>query len=295
MRGLGLWAADNKSLFLVTEDAVSKRSNKLFRHALGSASFDQIAEDKDELFDLAAGKTRDKKFVLLGSYSKDTTEISYLRADHPEDKFTVLAPRQKGHRYYVDHRGNLFYIRTNKYGRNFAIITAPDDEPSVKNWKVFIPHRDDVTIDDASLYGDFGVVVEHAKALTNVRIYNFQTQQWAVIPFPEPIYSVFPGGTPDFDSKTIRYSYQSFVTPSSVFDFDVASGKSTLLKQQEVLGAYDPKQYVSERQWATARDGTKVPISIVYKNELYCVHSSTRRRCRHLGRWLGSRIRRSDR
>src|SRR5579862_2433039 len=125
-----VWASDNKTLFLVTEDAVSKRSNKLFRHALGSASFDQIAEDKDELFDLGVGKTRDKKFILMGSYSMDTTEISYLRADHPGDKFTVLAPRQSLHRYYVDHRGNLFYIRTNRYGRNFAVVTAPDNDPS---------------------------------------------------------------------------------------------------------------------------------------------------------------------
>jgi oligopeptidase B len=260
-----VWAGDNKTLFLVTEDAVSKRSNKLLRHALGSASFDQILEEHDELFDLGAGKTLDKNFIVVGSYSKETTEISYLRADHPEGKFTIMAPRQNGHRYYVDHRGNLFYVRTNKYGRNFAIVTVPDNDPIVKNWKIFIPHREDVTIVGASMYKDFGVVVEQANALTNVRVYSFQTQTWAAIPFPEPIYSAFPGGTPDFDSKTIRYTYQSFVTPSSVFDYDVASGKSALLKQQDVLGGYDPKQYVSERQWATARDGTKVPISIVYK------------------------------
>jgi oligopeptidase B len=191
--------------------------------------------------------------------------MSYLSADRPGDKFTVLETRQNGHRYYVDHRANLFYIRTNKNGRNFAVVTAPDGNPNVKSWKVFIPHRDDVTITDASLYKNFAVVVEQAKALTNIRIYDFQTQQWAAVPFPEPIYSVFPGGTPDFDSTTVRYSYQSFVTPNSVFDYDVASRRSTLLKQQEVLGGYDAKQYVSERQWATARDGTKVPVSIVYR------------------------------
>src|SRR5581483_5397109 len=156
----------------------------------------------------------------------------------------------------------------NKYGRNFAVVTAPDNDPGVKNWRVVIPHRDNVTLDDLDLYRDFSVVVEQAKALTNIRIYDVQTQHSALIPFPEPIYSVFPGGTPDFDSKTIRYMYQSFVTPSSVFDYDVASGKSTLLKQQEVLGGYDPKQYVSEREWAVARDGAKVPISIVYKKGL---------------------------
>jgi oligopeptidase B len=260
-----VWAADNKTLFIVTEDAVTKRSDKLWRHVLGSKTFEPLAEEKDVLFDMGVGKSRDKKFIFLGSYSKDASEQSYLRADRPDDKFTVVAPREPMHRYYLDHRENLFYIRTNKYGHNFAVATAPDNDPSLKNWKPIVPHRDDVMIEDIDLYKDFGVVVEQSNALTNIRIYNFQTSQWSSIAFPEPIYSVFPGGTPDFDSKTIRYSYQSFVTPNSVFDYDAASGKSTLLKQQDVLGGYDPKQYVSERQWAIARDGTKVPISLVYK------------------------------
>ena len=260
------WAADNKTLFIVTEDAVTKRSDKLWRHVLGSKTFAPLAEEKDVLFDMDIGKSRDKKFIFLGSYSKDTTEQSYLRADRPDDKFTVVVPREPMHRYYLDHRENLFYIRTNKYGHNFAVATAPDRDPSLKNWRLIVPHRDNVLIEGIDLYKDFHVVVEQSNALTNIRIYTFQTSQWSSIAFPEPIYSVFPGGTPDFDSKTIRYSYQSFVTPNSVFDYDVASGKSTLLKQQDVLGGYDPKQYVSERQWATASDGTKVPISLVYKN-----------------------------
>jgi oligopeptidase B len=259
------WAADNKTLFFVTEDAVTKRSDKLWRHVLGVAKIEEIYNDKDELYDIGIGKTRDLKYLVLDSEAKDTTEMRTLRADRPADKFAVFLPREKGHRDYLDHREGLFYIRTNRYGRNFAVMTAPDSDPALKNWKVFIAHRDNVRIQDIDLFKDFAVSVEKGDALDHLRIYDFKTAAWKEIAYPEPVYSVFPGGTPDFLSHTYRYNYQSFLTPPSVFDYDVMTGKSTLLKQQEVLGGYDPKQYASERLWATARDGVKVPVSIVYK------------------------------
>ncbi len=259
------WAADNRTLFLVTEDAVTKRSDTFWRHALGSPKFDQIYQEKDELFDIGVGKTRDLKYLALQVESKDTAEVRYLRSDRPADAFTVLLPREKGHRYYLDHREGLFYIRTNKPGHNFAVVTAPEGDPSPRNWKTFIPHRENVRLQDIDLFQDFAVSVEKSDALNHLRIYDFQSRKWSAIEFPEPVYSVFPASTPEYESNTYRYNYQSFITPSSVFDYDVRSGKSTLLKQQEVLGGYDPKQYASERLWATARDGVKVPISIVYR------------------------------
>jgi oligopeptidase B len=259
------WAADNKTLFLVIEDAVTKRSDKLWRHVLGSAKFEEIYNDKDELYDIEIAKTRDRQYLFLQSEAKDTSETRYLRADRPAGDFTVFLPREKGHRYYLDHREGLFYIRTNRSGRNFAVMTAPVDSPAPKSWKVFVAHRDNVRIQDIDLFKDFAVSVERGDALDHLRIYNFKTGAWKEIAYPEPVYSVFPGGTPDYESRTYRYNYQSFLTPSSVFDYDATTGKSTLLKQQEVLGGYDPKQYASERLWATARDGVKVPISIVYK------------------------------
>jgi oligopeptidase B len=262
------WAADNKTLFLCTEDAVTKRSDKLWRHVLGAAKFEELYDDKDELYEIEVGKTRDQKYVILQSEAKDTSEARYLRADRPADHFAVFLPRVKGHRYYVDHREGLFYIRTNKSGRNFAVMTAPVNDPAPKNWKVFIAHRDDMRIQDIELFRDFAVSVEKGGALDHLRIHDFKSGAWKEIAYPEPVYSVFPGGTPDYESQTYRYSYQSFLTPPSVFDYDVATGKSTLRKQQEVLGGYDPKQYVSERLWATARDGVKVPVSIVYKKGL---------------------------
>jgi oligopeptidase B len=259
-----VWAADNRTLFLTTEDAVTKRTDKLWRHALGAA-FDPIYDEKDELYDIRVEKTRDKKYIFLAIDSKDTNEFRSLRADRPQDSFAVFLQREKKHRYYVDHRENLFYIRTNKPGRNFAIMTAPESDPAPKNWKVFIPQQDDVLLEHLDLFKDFAVAVERSQAVDHLRVYDFHSAKWTAIPFPEPVYAASPGGTPEFDSKTYRYNYQSFITPPSVFDYDVHSGQSTLLKRQEVPGGYDPTQYVSERLWATARDGVKVPVSIVYR------------------------------
>jgi oligopeptidase B len=259
------WAADNHTLFLTTEDAVTKRSDRLFRHKLGSASFDPIYDEKDELYDIYLGKTRDKKFLALQIEAKDTSEVRYLRASEPMAAWSVFLPREKKHRYYVDHRENLFYIRSDKAGPNFSVLTAPEDNPAPATWKTFIPLRSDVLIEGIDLFRDFAAVHEKSQASDIIRVYDFKTSRWTPIDFPEVVSAAFPGGTPDYDSSTYRYNYQSFVTPPSVFDYDTHTGQSTLLKRQEVLGNYDPSRYASERLWATARDGTKVPISIVYK------------------------------
>ncbi len=259
------FAADNRTLFLTTEDPVTKRSDKLWRHVLGTGSFEPIYEEKDELYDIGIGKTRDKKYLLLGIEAKDTTEWRYLPAASPQSAFTVFLPRKKDHRYYIDHREGLFYIRTNRDGVNFSIMTAPASDPAPKNWKTFLAHRKDVLLADMDLFRDFAVSVEKSNAVNRLRIYNFQKKTWTDIAFPETVYAATPGGTPEYDSTTYRYNYQSFVTPSSVYDYDVTTGKSQLLKRQEVLGGYDPSQYATERLWATARDGTRIPVSIVYK------------------------------
>ncbi len=187
------WAADNKTLFLTTEDAVTKRSDKLWRHVLGTAKFDLLYDEKDELYDIDVGKTRDKKYLLLQSEATDTTEARYLRADRPADQFAVFLPREKKHRYYLDHREGLFYIRTNRSGSNFAVMTAPENDPAPKNWKVFVAHRDDVRIKDIDLFKDFAVSVERGEALDHLRIHDFRTGAWTEIAFPEPVYSVVPG------------------------------------------------------------------------------------------------------
>jgi oligopeptidase B len=260
-----VWAADNRTLFLTTEDETTKRSDKLWRHALGEAALEQLYDEKDELYDIGVDKTRDRKMIVLGIEAKDTSECRYLRADQPQGSFTMFLPRENKRRYYIDHREGLFYIRTNKGGRNFEIMTAPESDPAEKNWKSFLPHDDNVRLQDIDLFHDFAVVIEKTQALDRLRVYDFHGKTWTPIAFPEPVYAASPAGTPEYESSTYRYNYQSFITPPSVYDYEVKSGKSALLKRQEVLGGYDPSQYSSERLWATARDGTKVPISIVYK------------------------------
>jgi oligopeptidase B len=259
------WAADNKTIFFTTEDAVTKRPDRLWRHVLGSAAAEPVYDEKDELYNIRIGKSRDRKYLFLDIEAKDTTEFRYLRTDRPQDPFAVFLPREKAHRYYPDHRENLFYIRTNKGAVNFRVVTAPENDPAAKNWKNFIPHQANVLNEDIDLFRTFAVAVEKSEALNRLRIYDFQSGTWTAIPFTEPVYSATPGDTPDYDSATYRYSYQSLLTPPTVFDYDTRTGKSQLMKRQEVPGGYDPSHYVSERLWATARDGVKVPISIVYK------------------------------
>jgi oligopeptidase B len=258
------WAADNHTLFLTTEDEVTKRVNRAWRHTLDEKRFEPLYEEKDETFLLEVTKTRDKKYLLLSAQSADTTEVRYLKADQAKSDFTVFLPREKQHRYFLDHRENLFYIRSDKNAKNFQVFTAPEDDPSTKNWKIFIPQDKDVLVQDIDLFRDFAVAVEKSQALNRMRIFDFKSGTWRAISFPEPVYSAVPGDTPEYTSTTYRYSYQSLVTPPTVFDYDTESGKSLLLKQQEVPG-YVASQYVSERQWVTVRDGVKVPLSIVYK------------------------------
>ncbi|HVT93704.1 MAG TPA: S9 family peptidase [Bryobacteraceae bacterium] len=261
------WATDNRTLFFTTEDAVTKRSNELWRMALGGPR-EKIYEETDELFRVACGRSRDRKFLFLHIDSTDTSEVRYARADHPDAAWSVFLTREKKHRYSVDHREDLFYIRSNKDAKNFQILIAPDSDPDPKGWKVFLPHRSDVLIEDIDLFRNYAVALEKSEALNHLRILDFETGEWHAIPFPEPVYSAFPGSNPEYDSGVYRYSYQSLITPSSVFEFDMKRRTSTLLKQQEVLGGYDPAQYLSERLWVTARDGVRVPVSIVYRKDL---------------------------
>ena len=259
------WAADNRTLFLTTEDEVTKRSDKLFRHRLGSDGYDLLYDEKDELYDIRVSKTRDREYVLLSISSKDTTEERWLRADEGEGAFQTFLPREKGHRYYLDHRHGTFYIRTNRDAKDFKVVTASLEQRTPEHWKTFIAHRPGVLIEDIELFDRFAAALEKSEALNRLRFYDFASGTWSNVHMDERVYSLHPEVTPDFQSTTFRYTYESFVTPPSVFDYDTATGRSHLLKRQEVLGGYDPSLYVAERLWATARDGVKVPISIVYR------------------------------
>ena len=261
-----VWGTDNKTLFYVTEDAVTKRSDKFFRHVVGTDKNDLIYEEKDELFDVGLGRSRDKEIIFVGAFSKTSTEFRYLRAGEPNGTLTVVLPRQPEHEYDVDHRNNTFYIRTNKGAKNFRVVTAPVNDPSEKNWKEFVAHRPAVKVEDVSLFANHAVLSEWENGLQELEVIDFKTDKSHRIKFPEPVYSAALYTNREYDTPVVRYSYNSLVTPFSIFDYDMNTGKATLLKQQEVPGGFDRKNYKSERVFATASDGTKIPMSIVYRN-----------------------------
>ncbi len=259
------WATDNKTLFFTTEDDVTKRSDKFFRHVLGSDKTDLIFEEKDELFDIGAGRSRDKGFILLGSESKTSTEWRYLPAAAPTADLKIISPRENDHEYNVDHRGNLFYIRTNKGAKNFRVVTTPDANPGQANWKELIAHRPEVKIEDIDLFADHLVLSEWEKGLQDIEIFDFHSGKRHRIKFPEPVYSASLAQNREFQTSTIRYNYQSLVTPSSVFDYDMNARQATLRKETEVPGGFKKSNYKSERLFANATDGTKIPLSVVYR------------------------------
>ena len=259
------WAADAKHVFFVTEDDVTKRSNQLWRLDLKAGKPVLVFEEKDELFEVRIDRTRDRKYLQVELQSTDTWEARYLAAAKPLGAFKVLLPRQKGHKYDFDHREGTFYIRTNRDAKNFRLVTAPAATPDPSHWKPFVAHRPDALIQGVDLFRDFLVVVQQREGLTQFRIQDLKSGTWRDVAFPESIYAAFPAGTPEYTSKTYRFNYQSMVTPQSIYDCDLASGKQTLLKETEVLGGYDKAQYTTERLWATARDGVKVPVSLVYR------------------------------
>jgi oligopeptidase B len=259
------WATDNKTFFYVTEDAVTKRSDKFFRHVLGTDKTDLVYEEKDELFDIGTGRSRDGVVIFLEAASKTSTDVRYLPANDPNAALKVILPRQPEHEYDVDHRGDLFYIRTNRGAKNFRIVTAPVSDPSEKNWKEFIEHRPAVKIEGISLFADHAVLSEWENGLQQLEVINFKTSKRNNIRFPEPVYAAGLTSNRVFDTSVVRYAYNSLVTPNSIFEYDMNTGKSTLLKQQEVPGGFDRANYKSERAFATASDGTKIPLSIVYR------------------------------
>jgi len=259
------WATDNKTIFYVTEDAVTKRSDKFFRHVLGSDKSDLIYEEKDELFDIGVSRSRDKAVILLGAFSKTSTDFRFIPANDPNAAWKMIVPRQADHEYDVDHRGDLFYIRTNKGAKNFRVVTAPVTDPAEKNWKEFVAHRPEVTVEDINLFADYAVLSEWENGLEQIEIVDFKQNQRHRIAFPEPVYSTGLSNNREFNSSILRYNYQSLTTPSSVFDYDMNSRKASLLKQTEVPGGFDKNNYKAERVFATASDGTKIPMSVVYR------------------------------
>ena len=268
------WANDNKTLFYTTENE-SGRSDKLYRHILGTDIKNDklIYQENDGAFYLWIYKSRSKEYLIFTSGSKTTYEIRYLPADEPLNKFKVVQPREQGHRYYICPHIDEFYIVSNEDAENYKVMVTSIQNPGKENWKEFIPHRDSVSI-NIDIFKDYMVIYERENALEKIRILDLNTKEEHYIDFPEPIYTIFSGRNPNFDSRTLRFTYESMVTPYSVYDYNMEKREKVLRKQRLIKGFYDPSLYDQERICATAVDGTKIPISLVYKKELFAKDGS---------------------
>jgi len=272
--GSVVWAADSRTLFYTVEDEEQKRQFQLWRHLRSTAHTDDVLvyQEDDERFNVGAGRTRDGKYIVMETASHITTESWVLAADQPEGAFTLISPREDEHEYSIDHRNGLWFIRTNDHGRNFRLVSAPVATPGREHWTERIAHRDGIMIEEIDLFADFFVACEREDGLPRLRVWRFsgggpEAALTSEISFPEPAYSAQPHVNRVFETPAFRYSYQSLVTPASVYEYDVAAGASTLLKQLEVPGGFDRTLYASERVHAIAPDGVRVPVSLVYRKD----------------------------
>ncbi|HYN41457.1 MAG TPA: DUF1028 domain-containing protein [Thermoanaerobaculia bacterium] len=262
------WAGEGKTLFYVVEDS-AKRPYRLYRHAVGTAGPDVLVyEETDERFNLGVSRSRDDRWILVQSGSHTQSEWRLIPATAPEQAPRMVVPREKDHEYDVEAAGDLLYIRTNDGCRDFRVVTAPADSPGKASWTELVPCRDGVMVSGIDAFKGHLVLFERQDALPRLSVRDRATGETHRIEVPEAIASTFPDANPEFDTKTFRFSYQSFTTAPMVYDYDMATRERTLLKKTEVPGGYDPSRYRSERLVATAADGTKVPVSVVYRKDV---------------------------
>jgi oligopeptidase B len=267
----GEWAADSTTFFYTTKDA-AMRDYQVWRHRLGgdSSADEKVYEDLDERFWVHLDRSKDRRYLFVRSESKETGEQHFLLTGEPYSSFTLLSPRVEGVRYQAEHREGTFFIVTNDAAKNFRIMTAPADAPARANWAEFLAHRDAVKIDDIDLFARYLAVYERENGLRTLRIVDLESGEHHYVNFPEPVYTYATDENPEFPSEVLRFTYTSLTTPGSVFDYHMATRERELRKQQPVLGGFDRENYKTERIFATAEDGTQVPISLVYRKD--CFH-----------------------
>ena len=264
-----VWAKDNKTVFYTRQDPETLRAYLVLRHELGSSPDKDITvfEETDEEFSCGVSESRSRDFIFIQSVQTLSSECRYLSADDPRGEFKIFLPRQADHEYSVDHLGDIFYILSNDQAKNFRLLTAGRDHHEQDQWKEIIPHRDDVLLEDFTPFENYLVLSERKNGLVQLRITTIEGGEDYYLPFEEPAYVAVATPTPDPNTKLLRYVYTSLTTPNSTFEFDMGSREKTLLKQQEVLGDFDSRNYRTERVWATARDSAQVPVSIVYHKD----------------------------
>ena len=266
--GSAAWAADGQTLFYTVEEESTKRQYRLYRHRLGEAAHDLVYEEEDPAFNVGVFRTRSRQYLVLGIGSLTTSEARFLAAAEPLGEWRLLAARLREQEYDLDHHGGFFYLRVNDTGRNFRLVKAPVARPGRESWVEVRPHREDVMLEGLDCFRDHLVLFEREGGLPEVSVVDLRTGAEHRLAFPEAAYSAWPEANPEFDTRTFRYSYQSLVTPPSVFDYDMEARATTLLREQPVLGGYDRTRYETERVSATAPNGVGVPLSIVYRKGL---------------------------
>lgn len=265
-----VWANDNKTVFYTRQHPQTLRSYQIYRYEIGHSPdrTQLVYEEQDETFRTWVSKTKSKEYIIITSGSTVSSEQRILPAGNPEESFRIIEPRQRDHEYWIDHAGDVFYIRTNLNAPNYKLMTTPVNRTARRHWEDFIIHREDVLLERVELFRDFIVVSERNEGLNHIRIIDRVSDEQHYLDFGEPAYVAFIAQNPEFDSETLRYGYSSLTTPFSTFDYNMKTGERELLKQTEVLGNFDLNNYVTERLYATADDGTRIPISIVYRKGL---------------------------
>ncbi len=265
------WSNDNKTVFYARKDEDTLRSYQICRHELGTGTEKDVLifEEKDETYSCSVHKTKSKKYIMLGSYAKMSSEYQILEADNPLGQFRIFHPREKNHEYDVNHYEDKFYIVTNQDAKNFRLMESGLQNTNKENWKELIPHREDVMLEGIDIFKDYLVVSERKDGLAKIRVINWNSQKEEhYLDFGEEAYLAYTSVNPEFDTRILRYGYTSLTTPNSVFDYDLSTREKTLLKQEEVIGSFNADDYETKRLYAAAGDGTLIPISLVYKKGL---------------------------
>ena len=265
--GSAIWANDNKTIFYTSKNEITLLSEKIMRHILGTDSSKDavVYDEKDKSNYIGIGKSKNDKFILISSAATTSSEVRYINADKPFDDFKVFQPRMKDVLYEVTPLEDKFLITTNKDALNFKVMETPLDKTEVANWKDFIPHRKDVLVEGIDEFKNYLVLSERQNGLSQLVIMDRKTGNKEFLKFDEPDYTVYPSGNPEYNTDNFRFGYTSMITPSTQYEQNLKTGARKILKQQEVLGGYNKNEYTTERVFATAKDGTKIPISIVYK------------------------------
>jgi len=267
----GEWANDNRTFFYTKQDPETLRSNQIYKHVLGADPSDDelVYEERDEEFGSFVYKTKSDRYLVIGSQQTLSSEMRVLDANQPDGEFRVIQPREVDHEYWVDHYGDHFYLRTNWEAKNFRLMKTPVTEVEKDNWEEVIPHQDDVFFQGAEIFKTYLVVAERKDGLMQMRVKPWDGSEEYYLDFGEPAYYASASDNYEFDTPTLRFTYTSLTTPMSTIDYDMASREKTLLKEDEVLGGFDKNDYRTERVWATARDGARVPISLVYREDFF--------------------------